>query len=112
MGQLDIEQYMQDNPHFDGDDYKKNRDEKRLRGQILRVFNCVKDGEWKALRVIAQTTNDPEASVSAQLRNLRKERFGGYKIEKRYIKNGLYEYRMILSYDSSKQEEEKNNATS
>ena len=39
MGQLDIEQYMQDNPHFDGDDYKKSRDEKRLRGQILRVFN-------------------------------------------------------------------------
>ena len=56
MGQLDIEQYMQDNPHFDGDDYKKSRDEKRLRGQILRVFNCVKDGEWKEFHDNGKTT--------------------------------------------------------
>jgi len=107
MTQLDLEEYMKKNPQFDGDDYKKHRDEGRLRGQILRVFDCIKDGRWKALRVIAMETHDPEASISAQLRNLRKERFGGHIIEKRYIKNGLYEYRlMIVPYDSSKEKEE------
>ena len=108
MIQIDIEEYMREHPQFDGDDYQRNRDEERLSGQMLRVFNCMKDGEWKALRVIAEETHDPEASISAQLRNLRKEKFGGYEIERRYIKDGLYEYRLVIvSYDSSKEKEEK-----
>jgi len=81
--------------HFNGDDYQPGRDKKRLRGQILRVYTVIKDGRWHTLRSIADSTGDPEASVSAQLRHLRKPRFGCYDIQKRHVKNGLYEYRLL-----------------
>jgi hypothetical protein len=80
--------------NFNGDDYQPARDNPRLRGQLLRVWTQVKDGRWQTLRSIADATGDPEASVSAQLRHLRKERFGGYEIEKRHVRDGLYEYRL------------------
>jgi hypothetical protein len=80
---------------FDGADYTPSRDDVRLTGQILRVWNVVSDGGWRTLRDIAQLTGDPEASVSAQLRHLRKPRFGGYTVEREYIVNGLYKYRLI-----------------
>lgn len=86
---------MQMNLRFDGADYNRARDDARLTGQILRVWNCVSDGKWRTLKQIAQETGDPEASVSAQLRHLRKPRFGGYTIEREYIANGLYKYRLI-----------------
>ena len=34
-------------------------------------------------------------SVSADLRNLRKERFGGRTVDRRYVKNGIYEYYLV-----------------
>ena len=86
---------MQLDLRFNGADYNRSRDDARLTGQILRVWNCVSDGKWKTLRQIAQETGDPEASVSAQLRHLRKPRFGGYTVEREYIDNGLYKYRLI-----------------
>ena len=82
--------------NFNGDDYQPVRDNSRLRGQLLRVWTQVKDGRWQTLRAISDATGDPEASVSAQLRHLRKERFGGYEIEKRHVRDGLYEYRLYL----------------
>ena len=83
--------------HFNGDDYQPDRDKERLRGQILRVHTVIKDGRWRTLRSISDATGDPEASVSAQLRHLRKPRFGGFEIQKRYVKNVLYEYRLSES---------------
>ena len=79
---------------FNGSDYKPERDNKRLTGQIERVYNVMKDGIPRTLSEIAVSTGDPEASVSAQLRHLRKERFGGHVIKKSYVTNGLYLYRM------------------
>ena len=86
---------MASNFCFDGADYDRSRDDVRLTGQILRVWECVSDGGWRTLKDIAQATGDPEASVSAQLRHLRKPRFGGYTVEREYINNGLYKYRVI-----------------
>lgn len=81
---------------FDGDDYQPERDDPRLTRQILRIFMLMRDGKWRALREIATATGDPEASVSAQLRHLRKERFGGHTVNRRYISKGLYEYQLIV----------------
>jgi len=81
---------------FDGPCYSPV-DKARLTGQILRVYNLIRDGKWRTLVEIAQATGDPESSVSAQLRHLRKEKFGAYDIEKRARGNradGLYEYRL------------------
>lgn len=85
---------MQLDLRFNGADYNRARDDARLTGQILRVWECMSDGKWRTLKDIAQQTGDPEASVSAQLRHLRKPRFGGHTVEREYITNGLYKYKL------------------
>ena len=80
---------------FNGADYDHERDSVRLTGQLLRIWNVVNDGRWRTLKDIANITGDPEASVSAQLRHLRKPRFGGHTVEREYINNGLYKYRVL-----------------
>jgi len=82
---------------FDGSDYIPNRDDKRLTGQIQDIFTLMKDGKWRTLEDIGYQTGHPEASVSAQLRHLRKQRFGSHSIEKRYLGNGLYQYRLVVN---------------
>lgn len=70
-------------PHFNGPSYDPKFDQARLTGQIRRIYNVMLDEQWWTLAEIAQTTNDPQASISAQLRHLRKPRFGGHTINKR-----------------------------
>jgi hypothetical protein len=82
---------------FDGDDYSPPRDDARLSSQYQRIYDLMKDGNWRTLGVIEDVTGDPPASISAQLRHMRKPRFGGHKIEKRYVFEGLYEYRLIVA---------------
>jgi hypothetical protein len=79
---------------FDGDDYEHERDHARLTGQIRRVYDFIFDGAWRTLDEISDATGDPHSSVSAQLRNLRKKRFGGHNIERKYVGGGLYSYRL------------------
>lgn len=67
---------------------------KRLTTQRGRILHRLKQGGWYTLDTLSALENAPQASVSAQLRNLRKLKYGGYTIERRHIKNGLYEYRM------------------
>lgn len=81
-------------PRFNGADYVPSRDDERLGSQMSRIFNVMKDGTWRALVHISTETGDREASISAQLRHLRKARFGGHKVERRYMGNGLYQYRI------------------
>lgn len=79
---------------FNGSDYSHDRDAPRLTEQIQRVFTVLSDRNWHALSHIAMLTGDPEASISAQIRHLRKARFGGWEIEKKHMGNGLYLYRL------------------
>lgn len=87
----------QKQPRFDGADYQPGRDDIRLTGQLLRIFNCMKDGRKRTLAEIASATGDPPASISAQLRHLRKPRFGLHDVQKEYIGNGLYLYWLIVN---------------
>lgn len=83
---------------FNGPCYSPEHDNARLTGQILRVFEFMASGDWHTLREIAAATGDPESSVSAQLRHLRKERFGSHVVEKRNRGDrsiGLFEYRLL-----------------
>ena len=81
---------------FDGSDYDHKRDGIRLTGQLERVFNVMKSGEWITLRQLSDRARCPEASASAQLRNLRKDRFGGFEVEKKYDHMGVFSYRLKL----------------
>ena len=82
---------------FAGDDYESTRDQARLTHQHARVRDLMSDGAWRTLSLISKITQDPPASVSAQLRHMRKPRFGAWTVEKRYLGKGLYEYRAILN---------------
>jgi predicted transcriptional regulator len=82
---------------FDGVDYIAERDNPRLTGQLKRIWEVMKSGEWKSLKEIAEITNDPEASISAQLRHLRKERFGKHNVERKNLGNGYYVYRLEIN---------------
>jgi hypothetical protein len=93
MTQLSLDSYR---PHrFDGPAYVPERDDARLSGQIERVYRLMRDGEWRTLDEIARATGDPQASVSAQLRHLRKARFGGHRVDREYDGAGLHRYRLI-----------------
>jgi hypothetical protein len=85
-------------PRFDGPSFDPQFDQDRLTKQIGRVFDVMSRGQWMTLRELAAATGDPEASCSAQLRHLRKPRFGSYVIERRHRGDrqaGLYEYRLV-----------------
>jgi hypothetical protein len=83
---------------FNGEVYDPANDDDRLRKQIGRVWDAMRDGKWLTLGEIEAITGDPQASISAQLRHLRKPRFGSHQIEKRHRGEesaGLWEYRLI-----------------
>ncbi len=80
--------------HFNGADYVPPRDDPRLGAQLERVYQAVKDGKWHTLAELEQKTGDPPASISAQLRHLRKPRFGSHTVERRHVGGGLYQYRL------------------
>ena len=96
---------MDHKPHFNGPAYVPDLDHARLTGQIKRIFTFMANGSWRTLSEIATATDSPEASVSAQLRNMRKERFGGHTIIKRRrgeVKRGLFEYKLEPTYTQQK----------
>lgn len=80
---------------FNGPDYDHRRDSERLSRQHERVLAVMQDHQPHTLGEIAERTGDPEASVSAQLRHLRKPRFGSHKIAKQHLGNGLYQYQLV-----------------
>lgn len=82
---------------FNGADYKHERDSKRLTSQYNDIFKLMADGEFRSLAKIATLTGHHEASISAQLRHMRKPRFGSHTVDKRHRGNGLYEYQLIVN---------------
>lgn len=91
-------------PHFNGPEYVPRLDLERLTGQIRRVYNCMADGCWRSLDQIADQTGDPQASISAQLRHLRKERFGSHTVNKKRAGSphqGLFVYQLIINQEGA-----------
>jgi len=56
---------------FSGRTYEPAFDRERLNAQQKRVFSLMADGQWRTLDEIRTVTKDPEASISARLRDLR-----------------------------------------
>jgi hypothetical protein len=79
---------------FDGTTYDPARDAARLGGQLQRVFDLMRDGEWRTLAEVARAVGGTEAAVSARLRDLRKPRFGSHTVERQHVSGGLWQYRM------------------
>lgn len=88
-------------PTFDSGVELTVADHRRLTGQLERVFAVMSDGKWHTVagvraRIAYQhEVIEPETSISAQLRNLRKAKFGGHTVERRRV-DTHYEYRLVL----------------
>ena len=83
---------------FNGSDYDPALDDDRLKTQMGKVYSFMRTGHWHALQEISRSIDEPEASVNAQLRHLRKERFGRYIVNKRRSGKkhcGLFEYQLL-----------------
>lgn len=92
-----MEMFGSDQAHaFGGHTYEPLRDFERLNSQLQRVQWAMLDGAWHTLPDLAEVAGGSVASVSARLRDLRKEKHGSNSVLRRYIRNGLFEYRMEL----------------
>lgn len=82
---------------FDGSTFEMKRDGARLNAQLKRVRDLMLDGIWRTLEEISIATGYPEASISARLRDLRKEKFGGYQVNRRNMGKGTWVYQVRKS---------------
>ena len=82
--------------NFDGATYDHARDGKRLGAQMEAVFDVMKNGNVRTLPQLAEITGYPESSISARLRDLRKPKFGGHRVDREYLGRGLWSYRLVL----------------
>lgn len=80
-------------PQFDGATYRPD-DHERLSSQYRRIWDLMLDEQWRSLQEIAVEVDASTASVSAQLRHMRKVRFGCNQVEKRHEGGGFYLYRL------------------
>ena len=79
-----------------GPAYSKEKDGKRIAKQIDAIKDYMLSVGWKTLAEIEEALGYPQASISAQLRHLRKERFGSYQVDKQRTKpkGGTWMYRV------------------
>ncbi len=89
---------------FDGKTFEPELDGQRLTSQFWTVFALMKDCQWRTLSEIASATSYPESSVSARLRDYRKQKFGQHKVERERVKGacGLYRYRLTPNPQAAK----------
>ena len=80
---------------FGGQTYLPKRDGARLSHQLSAVKRIVLDGQWRTDQQIADMIGAPHASIGARRRDLKKAKFGGFRVESRHVGNGLYKYRVL-----------------
>ena len=87
-----------------GGDVSQVLDEKRLGKQFERIKEVMLKASdinyWMTLRELSFLTKFGEASISARIRDLRKEQFGGYTVERRRRGDptkGIWEYCIVKS---------------
>ena len=73
----------------------------RLGAQLADIFQAIQDGGAYTLEDLHRITGHPAASISAQLRHLRKKQFGAFVVIKKHKGRGLYVYRLALRADGT-----------
>ena len=66
--------------------------------RMMRAGMPPQDGGWLTLHELGELTGYSEASISAQIRHLRKDQFGGFLVAKRrrrLEKRSVWEYRIL-----------------
>ena len=78
-----------------GKTFYRVRDGERLSRQAKAVWYLMRDKKWRTLPEISDKLGEPQQSVSARLRDLRKDRFGGWDVQRQYVANGVWAYRVL-----------------
>ncbi len=86
--------------HRDGDTYQAELDFNRLNNQAEEIFEIMSDSKLRTLADIAYSTGYGEASVSARLRDFRKEKFGSHTVNRFRDIKGKFLYQLIINTDS------------
>lgn len=86
-------------PDFDGGTFDEKKDGARLKGQWKRVYGIMSDGDWYTLGQLERLTGIPGASLSARIRDFRKDKFGGHTVNRRRAKSegGTHEYQLVIN---------------
>jgi hypothetical protein len=92
---------------FRGVTYERDKDGKRLWTQLGAVKQLLvhgaearAGGQWRTLKDLKTILwthfliRASEAGISARIRDLRKEKFGGYQVERKRLSAGLWAYRI------------------
>ena len=74
-----------------------NGDVVRLNKQQARVWAILKDEQWHTLYELAEWCGVPPQSVSARIRDLRKDKYGGHTVERESLGRGLFRYRLKIN---------------
>jgi hypothetical protein len=84
-------------PHRDGATYDHEQDGPRLFQQAADVWSAMHDGKWYSLQALAEKTGYPTQSISARIRDFRKERFGSHTVDKRRygLHRGTWVYKLV-----------------
>jgi len=86
---------------FDGDTYDPREDETRLGRQMGACTALMSNyKEWTIAHLARAMSarlgrHVSEASASARIRDLRKERFGSHFVDRTRLDNGLHTYRLL-----------------
>jgi hypothetical protein len=90
-----------EHPEFDGKTYEPVKDKDRLSNALSKVYDLMRDGEWRTLGEIAYFAGCSEAGASARLRDLRKDKFRelypNQAVESIRIDGGLFFYRVRVT---------------
>ena len=82
-----------------GTAFNEEDDGKRIRTQmqVIRDYMLANSKKYLTLKAIEIETGYPQSSISAQLRHLKKQRFGGYELRKERMSinnKGTYVYNL------------------
>jgi len=86
---------------FDGGTFDRERDGERLSRQYSACFSLMSDHKWWTLSKLSDEVSirigkhASEASVSARIRDMRKEKFGGHVVDRQNVGGGLWVYRLV-----------------
>jgi hypothetical protein len=85
---------------FDGLTFDPLQDGVRLSTALERVYELMRDGQWRTLQTIARMCHVSEAGASARLRDFRKERFQhqfpNEAVNSQRVASGLWQYQLVV----------------
>lgn len=84
---------------FDGETFDPERDYYRLKGQLKRVYDVMKEGALLSYAEIAARTNDPEPSIAARIRDFRKM---GLEVRSVNMGGGTWKYALSIPYTNGR----------